>query len=102
VKFAQKVGEMLSQGVGNMGSEIKAELGRLGLQGRAEVAAALFNEKAYTPYGEGQKSPDVENSNHVGGPEIGPAKANPEVAKEKSAEKETALEKELERGGREM
>lgn len=35
--------------------EIGAELARLGVQGQAEAANALFNGQAYVPYGVGQR-----------------------------------------------
>ena len=34
----------------------KSELGRLGVQGQAEMAGALFNGSAYVPYGDGQRN----------------------------------------------
>lgn len=49
-------------------SDVGAELGRLGVQGQAELASALFNGNAYVPYGEGQNTPVVE-----------PVKAEPQV-----------------------
>lgn len=45
---------LFSQIVGDMASDIGAELGRLGVQGQAELAGALFNGNAYVPYGAGQ------------------------------------------------
>ena len=39
--------------------EIGAELGRLGVQGQAELAGALFNGSSYVPYGAGQRTPEV-------------------------------------------
>ena len=40
--------------------EIGAELGRLGVQGQAEIAGALFNgSTAYVPYGAGQQAPEA-------------------------------------------
>ena len=39
--------------------EIGAELGRLGVQGQAEIAGALFNGSSYVPYGAGQQAPDA-------------------------------------------
>lgn len=57
--------------------EIGAELGRLGVQGQAEAANALFNGSAFVPYGEGQRGVE---------PEV--QQAAPEV------------QQEMERGGR--
>lgn len=37
--------------------EAGAELRRLGKQGAAELAHALFSGSAYVPYGDGQNSP---------------------------------------------
>lgn len=42
------------------GSEVGAELGRMGKQGAAELAHALFSGSAYVPYGDGQNSPSPE------------------------------------------
>lgn len=39
--------------------EMGAELGRLGVQGQAEIAGALFNGSSYVPYGAGQQSPEA-------------------------------------------
>ena len=39
--------------------EIGAELGRLGVQGQAEIAGALFNGSSYVPYGAGQQAPEA-------------------------------------------
>ena len=41
--------------LGKILSEVGGELGRMGVQGQAEMAAALFSESnAYVPYGRGQ------------------------------------------------
>lgn len=47
------VGEEMVQDMG-------AELKRLGVQGQAELANALFNGQAYLPYGDGQRSMEAE------------------------------------------
>lgn len=39
--------------------EIGAELGRLGVQGQAEIAGALFNGNSYVPYGAGQQAAEA-------------------------------------------
>ncbi len=46
--------EKLKQMLGNAVSEIGQELGRLGVQGQAELGSALFTGSAYVPYGQGQ------------------------------------------------
>jgi len=40
--------------LGKAVSEIGQELGRLGVQGQAELGSALFTGSAYVPYGQGQ------------------------------------------------
>ncbi len=50
MRFVEKLEQMVSRGV----SEIAQELGRLGVQGSAELGSALFNGSAYVPYGQGQ------------------------------------------------
>ena len=69
VKDGQSMGAMqaVMQGVkaltpgltlGNILSDVGAELGRLGVQGQAEVAGLLFGNSAYVPYGRGQNPTD--------------------------------------------
>ena len=65
--------------------ESGAELSRLGTQGSAELAGALFNGHAYVPYGPGQSASEPEHG--VAAPEPAP---------------EPQVEPEMERGGREM
>jgi len=69
-------------------AEIGAELNRLGKQGSLEMAQALFNGGAFTPYGPGQytPTPEVGNGNH----EHEAQKAEPHHGQER------------EHGGREM
>ncbi len=43
---------------GKILSDVGAELGRLGVQGQAEVAGLLFGNSAYVPYGRGQNPAD--------------------------------------------
>lgn len=53
----------LFSGLKRMGSEISAEVSRLGTQGANEMAAALFsNSDAFVQYGPGQvtKEPDIQ------------------------------------------
>lgn len=56
-EVGQELGNRVTEAkgfIGNALSEIGTELGRLGLQGQAEMAGALFNGNAYVPYGDGQ------------------------------------------------
>lgn len=55
--FGEKLEKMFSEAV----SEIGQELGRMGVQGQAELASALFTGNAYVPYGQGQQRPSVEH-----------------------------------------
>jgi hypothetical protein len=50
----------IAPGLENAGSDMKAELSRLGTQGAMEMAQALFNGAAFTPYGPGQYTPTPE------------------------------------------
>jgi hypothetical protein len=47
--------------MGSVLKEMWAELGRLATQGRAEIASALFAGHSFVPYGDGQRSVDVES-----------------------------------------
>lgn len=69
-------------------AEIGAELNRLGKQGSLEMAQALFNGGAFTPYGPGQYTPT---------PEVGKGSQEHEVQK---AEPHHGQERE--HGGREL
>jgi hypothetical protein len=51
--FGEKLTKMVSRAV----EEIGQELGRLGVQGPAELGSALFTGNAYVPYGQGQNRP---------------------------------------------
>jgi hypothetical protein len=55
--------------LGKIMGDIGAEMGRLAVQGRAELAQALFSDtsNSYVPYGAGQFSPEQENENNRGG-----------------------------------
>jgi len=82
--FGEVMKEMLNTlapGLKDFGPEVGAELKRLGTQGAMEMAQALFNGAAFTPYGPGQytPTPQVDRGNEVEPPQI-----------------------ELERGGQEM
>ena len=50
MEFGEKLSQMFDKAVGEIGQE----LGRLGVQGSAELGSALFNGNAYVPYGPGQ------------------------------------------------
>ncbi len=82
----------IAPGLKNFGPEVGAELSRLGTQGAMEMAQALFNGAAFTPYGPGQYTPT---------PELG--KGMPEGTQEHGVHGAAAQpEQERERGGREM
>ena len=76
----------IAPGLENVGAEVGAELSRLGTQGAMEMAQALFNGAAFTPYGPGQYTP------------------TPEVDKGSQEQEVQRIEphQEQERGGREM
>jgi hypothetical protein len=76
----------LAPGLNKVGPEVMAELGRLGKQGSLEMAQALFNGAAFTPYGPGQYTPT---------PQVGKGSPEQEVQKAEPHQ-------EQERGGREM
>jgi hypothetical protein len=48
--FGEKLNEMFFNAVGEIGQE----LSRMGVQGQAELASALFTGNGYVPYGQGQ------------------------------------------------
>jgi len=78
----------IAPGLENIGPQVSAELSRLGTQGAMEMAQALFNGAAFTPYGPGQYTPTLELDQ--GSHEQVAQKAEPQV------------EQVQERGGREM
>jgi hypothetical protein len=57
MRFVEKLDQMFSKGM----SEIGQELGRLGVQGTAELGSALFTGQSYVPYGQGQNLAGVEH-----------------------------------------
>jgi hypothetical protein len=73
-EFAKELFQDVKGSVKEMGPEAKeaakeigAELGRLGVQGKAELAQALFsNSNAYVPYGQGQNSKDSQENERGG------------------------------------
>jgi hypothetical protein len=44
----------VAPGLGNIGSDVMAEVGRLATQGQAEIGSFLFTGNGYVPYGQGQ------------------------------------------------
>ena len=51
----------IAPGLENFGAEVGAEMSRMGTQGAAELAAALFSDSnAYVAYGQGQQAVEVE------------------------------------------
>ena len=76
----------IAPGLENIGSEMGAELSRLGTQGAMEMAQALFNGAAFTPYGPGQYTPTAESNQTV----------------LEQVVQETELQQQMDRGGREM
>lgn len=78
----------IASGLENAGPEIGAELSRLGTQGAMEMAQALFNGAAFTPYGPGQYTPTPEMDQGSHEQEIQSTQPQQEQAQE--------------RGGREM
>ncbi len=57
-----EVMKTLAPGLEKLGPEVSAELSRLSTQGAMEMAQALFNGAAFTPYGPGQYTPTPEFS----------------------------------------
>jgi hypothetical protein len=55
----------LASGLQNASQEIGAEINRLGKQGALEMAQALFNGAAFTPYGPGQVTPPIEQDKNI-------------------------------------
>ena len=57
MRLSEKLVEMFSKAT----DEIGQEFGRLAVQGRAELASALFTGNGYVPYGQGQNQPGVDH-----------------------------------------
>jgi hypothetical protein len=74
--------DTLAPGLKNMGPELSAELSRLGTQGALEMAQALFNGAAFTPYGPGQYTPTPELDK--GGQEQGRQITEPQQQQERA------------------
>ncbi|MGA2253579.1 MAG: hypothetical protein ABSG53_02875 [Thermoguttaceae bacterium] len=49
-----RFGEKIKQELDRFIKETGHELGRMGVQGQAELGSALFTGSAYVPYGQGQ------------------------------------------------
>ncbi|SRR6266852_91025 len=75
----------VAPGLGNILGDVKAELGRLGVQGQMELASAIFGNGAFVPYGPGQYTPSPEHG----------------LPKE-AAKQQEPQEQENSRGGRDM
>ena len=63
IEVMQNAIAAIAPGLENFGAEVGAEMSRLGTQGAAELASALFSDSnAYVPYGQGQytASPEVD------------------------------------------
>jgi hypothetical protein len=74
----------IAPGLNNMGAEIGAEMSRLGKQGSLEMAQAIFNGAAFTPYGPGQYTPSTEGGK--GSQEQEVQKAEPQQGQEREHE----------------
>ncbi len=57
-----RIDENLKSVFARLTSEIGQEIGRLGVQGSAELASALFNGSAYVPYGQGQNRANAQHN----------------------------------------
>ena len=69
--------------LGKILSEVGGELGRMGVQGQAEMAAALFSESnAYVPYGRGQNPAEKD------GVEVQKAEPQPEPPQQEAGGRE--------------
>jgi hypothetical protein len=62
MRFADKLKEMMSDGLNNFGPQVGAELGRLGRHGALEFASNLYTGNSFVPYGPGSYSPATENA----------------------------------------
>lgn len=62
LKAIKDVALTVAPGLKDFGPEVKAEVSRLGTQGAAELASALFGNGAFVPYGPGQITPSPEHS----------------------------------------
>ena len=61
----------------NILNDVGAEMGRLGTLGRAELAAAIFSERAFVQYGDGQHAvqPQRETEAAIEAPAVEPPAA---------------------------
>jgi hypothetical protein len=60
IEVMQEALSAIAPGLQDAGTEMKAEMSRLGTQGAMELANALFNGSAFVPYGPGQYTPTPE------------------------------------------
>jgi hypothetical protein len=73
----------MAPGLKNIGPQVGAELSRLGTQGAAEMAQALFNGAAFTPYGQGQIPATADLGKESQEQEIQKAELHPEPEQER-------------------
>src|ERR1700722_10757339 len=71
----------IAPGLENFGAEVGAEMSRLGPQGAAELASALFSDgNSYVAYGRGQYTPSAEVETGIQAQEVqAPEVQAPEV-----------------------
>ncbi len=93
--LSEKAKELFSAAWSWSGENIAPEFGRLGRQGAMELASALFNGRAFTPYGPGAYTKDSKDKGMKGEGVHGP--------QEEPQTPEHGLQgQERERGGRGM
>lgn len=63
LKGVKEAVQAIAPGLQSLVPEAKAELSRLGTQGSMELASALFNGSGFVPYGPGQYTPSVQQTN---------------------------------------
>lgn len=57
---------VIAPGLSDLLPEVSAELGRMGIQGAAELPSALFTGNAYVPYGAGQIPVGLDSNDNSG------------------------------------
>jgi hypothetical protein len=82
MKFIDKLKEMVSDGLNNLGPQVSAELGRLGTHGALEFASNLYTGNSFVPYGPGSYTPTTENA------ETGKDSADVEVERQRDQGRE--------------
>ncbi|QEG30318.1 hypothetical protein GobsT_51230 [Gemmata obscuriglobus] len=83
--------ELFREIVSDIRVDVGAEVGRLAVQGQAEMASALFTGSAFVPYGEGQLAVEAPQQ----------AQTEPQHGLPVEAMKAPEVQQEMERGGRE-